>query len=259
MASIIKVGERDLKEWETDFKKEIQGFLKVVRLDYLAYEVTETDVGLDQVWKRGKDRIETVGGVTTTTLGINPVNVKPTPVVVAGPVRPWIENPKLPVDWLFRDLAREIAKQETEVFVNSLLSVGKEFKSAEAKASSLALSEAYASMSQSTHNPDTLVVHPVHHIELFQSKDFVSVWSLRPEARASKGGHFYGFLGATEVYWTADIDKQKLLFYEKELARIKRSSLKVRFDDYGDPKHLIAEETFVAWAMEDSAIGIIKL
>ncbi len=256
---MMRVDGRDLKEWEGVFIQTISAPLKEERLDSLAYEVTESEIGLNQAWKTGADKVEVHDGVTTTTLNIKLVTIKPVPILIKAPIESWVNNPKNPIDWLFRDLAREVGKLEAQIFLASLFPGAEEFKTNEEKVSTVALNEAGASISKALHNADTVVIHPVHHTELFSSKDFFSVWGLPPEIRGTKGTHFYGFLGGIEVYWTPDIDRRRILYYEKMSVRVKRSPLTLAFDDYDDPKYLIAEEKFVAWTTQEGAIGIIDL
>ncbi len=257
--SFPQIAGRPVSDWEASFKREIEERLKTERLDSIVYEITETDV-VDNfvVKKKGENQVR---GTTTILAPIVTESATPTKIELEAPIEVWRQDSNVRLDFLFLELAREIAEGETRTVLESLKSGGKQFKAKKAPITTGLLKEAYESTEGFGQHADTLIVHPFKEAELLkESRELLNAWQLPEQMRATEGPHFTGILGIWSVYWTPFIDENTLLLYTKMEVREKRTPLKVKIIETAAKELVLTvREDCLAWAVDDTAVAVIRL
>lgn len=107
------------------------------------------------------------------------------------------------------------------------------------------------------HFADTLLVHPFQQIKLIEHQELIEAWRFGSIAE-QKGKHFCEMTDALNTYWVSVIGKGVALIYEKSECCLRRTPLRVRFDDPANPKQLIVEEDRIAWFTDKTAAAKIR-
>lgn len=257
------VAGRPLAEWETLIRSKIDGHLKNERFDSLVYEITEVEkIENYVIKKKGQDRIvQDPSGTTTFLAPIVAEPATPTKIELTAPIKVWIDDPKIVLDSLFLELAREVAGSETLTVLKALGSVATKFKARGPLISRNQLREVDEWASGHRQYLDTLILNPITQTKLIsEPKEFLNAWQLPEQIRIAEGPHFAGILGGLLVYWTPFIDQQTLLVYKKAETREKRSRLSVKFaPGLENPENLSVREDCLAWAVDDTGVAEVHL
>jgi hypothetical protein len=87
---------------------------------------------------------------------------------------------------------------------------------------------------------------------MVKHQELIEAWRIRPFAE-QKRKYFCGIIDALNTYCVSAIEKDIALIYERRKCHLRRTPLRVRFDNPTNPELLIVEENRIAWFTDKTA------
>ena len=214
------------------------------------------------IWKKsGRNAVEKDGNATIIKLApLKTISVSPTPIRLRllGNWRDWYEQGSI-MGVLLGGICRNVASKEERIVAETLMQGAKTFTVRSETFTFDSLNDATNYIATCGNFADILLVNPLQITKLREVKGFIPYWNLGQQHVEKIGFGFIGYLSQFSVFTTTGLSESTGLIYEKRMAKVRKTPLSIKFDDYSNPKMLVVEEDMFAWTMDDEALARITL
>lgn len=250
------------KDWLESLQNDLYDMVKKSRRHPSYIDRTICDKKSFYIWKKsGRDAVEKDGNTTIIKLApLKTISVSPTLICLRllGNWRGWYEQGSIMGVWL-GGICRNVARKEERIVVETLMQSAKNFTVRSETFTFNSLKDATNYIATCGNFADILLVNPLQITKLRDVKEFIPYWNLGQEHTEKMGSGFIGYLSQFSVFTTTGLSESTGLIYEKRMAKVRKTPLSIKFDDYNNPKMLIIEEKMFAWTMDDEALAKITL
>lgn len=255
---------KSFEEWLSEFRRGMNESIQRCRFDEeLAEHILEEEKFSNYIFrKKEPDKQESLpeGGTMITLSPLITETVAPERIRIKADLGKWANDLQhIIMDVYLEDLGRLVVAHEAMILINGLLKSAKEFEAEASEISKPDIKKAVGWIHQnalSSHvYPNTLVVNPSLEAEFEKRGDIVEAYRL-PKGFI-KGPHFSGIINGLNVFSIPYIPPKIILIYDKHEICLRRTTVKINFDNIEKPRYLWIEEERKVWSKDPNALAKI--
>jgi len=246
-----------LENWLKEKERVIHdGIMEGRRYDHYFGEVIESDGSFYIFKPDGKPKTITRDRMTIIELPtIKSYNVEPERILIKL-MNDWKQIYEMCVNIVFGALIASLKRLERKKIIDTLtkdaeeVTIDSEFSN---------IHEAYDIIESNGGYPDTMLVNFKKLSDFNNLKEFTPFYRLPKWYIEQNGGlHLRGILRHILVFGTNGLSRDEGVLYSKREARLKMTPLKVKFDNYDDPRCLEIYEELYAWPLYEGTVVKLK-
>jgi hypothetical protein len=253
---------KSFEDWLGEFRIKINQSIQRCRFDEdLVEHIFEEEKFSNYIFRKsGPDKQKSLpgGGIMIIFSPLITERVDPEMIRIKADLGRWADDPEDQIiDACLEDLGRSIVTREVTTLINELLKGSKEFGTGTGKISKPDVRKAVDWIHQnalgSYVHPNTLVVHPNLEAEFEERGDIIGAYRL-PKGFFN-GVHFSGIINGLNVFSVPCIPPNTILIYDKHEIYLRRTKVRVDFDNIKRPRYLLIEEKRKVWPRDSNSLA----